>query len=201
MTILRTSKIKENTSIYIINGHWIAYIVKDCITKELIMYIPIPTYSYGTKEVKITTKKINQDSTYEDLFPTNKYSVRIKHLEEPSNLKANNLPFKLGKYATDQNAIYEITNACDGYPLITSCKNPEMLNNIKIELRNLVTDEITIKSRKDIHIEDKDIEFNNDLIQLINSEDLAIKSYLKAAYLYSKQLKEKIDKAKEFIEE
>ena len=199
MTISKSSKIEENTRIYIINGNYFAYIIRDCLTKELIMYIPIPKWTFGTKTIVHTTKKINQDSTYEDLFPTNGYSVRIKRLEEPSNLKVNNLPFELKKYATEQKAIYEITNACDGYPLITSCKNPEMLSKLKIELRNLVTDEITIKRLKDIHVEDKDAEFNHDLINLMNSEDLAVKSYLKAAYLYSKDFKQKIDKAQELI--
>ena len=199
MTILRSSKIEENTRIYIINGNWVAYIVKDCITKELIMYIPMPKWSFGTKTLVHTTKKINQDSTYEDLFPKGEYSVRIERLKEPSNLKARNIPLELGKYATDQNSIYEITNACDGYPLITSCKNPEMLSETKIELRNLVTDEILTKRLKDIHVEDKDFEFNYDLLNLINSENLAVKSYLKAAYLYSKDFKQKIDKAQELI--
>lgn len=74
-----------------------------------------------------------------------------------------------------------------------------MLNKLKIELKNLVTDEITIKRLKDIHVEDKDAEFNHDLINLMNSEDLAVKSYLKAAYLYSKDFKQKIDKAQELI--
>lgn len=74
-----------------------------------------------------------------------------------------------------------------------------MLDEIKIELRNLATDEILTKYRKDIHVEEKDIEFNYDLINLINSEDLAVKSYLKAAYLYSKDFKQKIDKAQELI--
>lgn len=64
MTISRSSKIEENTKIYIINGNWIAYILKDCITKELIMYIPIPKWNYGNKIIIHTTKKINQDSTY-----------------------------------------------------------------------------------------------------------------------------------------
>ena len=199
MTILRSSKIEENTRIYIINGNWVAYIVKDCITKELIMYIPMLKWSFGTKTLVHTTKKINQDSTYEDLFPKGEYSVRIERLKEPSNLKARNIPLELGKYATNQNSIYEITNACDGYPLITSCKNPEMLSEIKIELRNLVTDEILTKRLKDIHVEDKDFEFNYDLLNLINSENLAVKSYLKAAYLYSKDFKQKIDKAQELI--
>lgn len=74
-----------------------------------------------------------------------------------------------------------------------------MLSEIKIELRNLVTDEILTKRLKDIHVEDKDFEFNYDLLNLINSENLAVKSYLKAAYLYSKDFKQKIDKAQELI--
>ena len=200
MTILRSSKIEENTRIYIINGHWVTYIIRDYITKELIMYTPIPKWTFGTKTIVHTTKEINQDSTYEDLFPKKAYSVRIERVEQPSNLKVSNLPFKLEKYATDQKAIYEITNVCEGYPLITSCKNPDALNEIEIELKNLVTDEITTKYLKDIHVEDNDIEFNHDLIHLTNSKDLAVKAYLKAAYLYSKDFKQKIDKAQNLIE-
>lgn len=33
-TLLKSSKIEENTRIYIINGNWVAYIIKDCITKD-----------------------------------------------------------------------------------------------------------------------------------------------------------------------
>ena len=200
MIISRTSKIEENTRIHIINGDYFAYIIRDCLTKELILYIPIPipSYDYKIKKLEHKIKKINQESIYEDIFPSNKYSIKIRNIK-PSNLKVNNLPFELKKYATDQNAIYEITNACDGYPLITSCKNPEMLAEITIELKNLVTDEIITKRLKDIHVEDKDFEFNYDLINLMNSKDLAVKSYLKAAYLYSKDFKQKIDKSQELI--
>ena len=66
---------------------------------------------------------------------------------------------------------------------------------MEIELKNLITDEIITKRLKDIHIDKKDDEFNQDLIHLMDSEDLAVKAYLKAAYLYSNEFKEKIDKS------
>ncbi len=73
--------------------------------------------------------------------------------------------------------------------------NLDDLDEIEIKLKNLVTEEIITKRLKDVHIDEKDVEFNYDLIRLKNSEDLAVKTYLKAAYLYSEEFKRKIDKA------
>lgn len=71
--ISKYETIKENTVIYIINGQWEAEIVKDVYTDKLVLYTPY------TKKVR----RIKQDATYYDLFPTedirvyNKYKVII----------------------------------------------------------------------------------------------------------------------------
>ena len=193
MRISPLDKIEENIAINIVNGRWTAYVIKDCISKELILYIPLPFEKYEVK-------KIDQNTTYRDLFPKDKYTIIFDKVDP---LKVSKLPFDIGMLATDKDSIYEIINACNGYPLITMHynpkiphHNPKVLDEINIELRNLITDEIITKRLKDIHIDKKDEEFNQDLIHLMNSKDLAVKSYLKAAYLYSNEFKEKIDNAK-----
>lgn len=192
MAILPYSEIKENNEIYIINGNWSAYVIRDFITKSLFLYIPLPHERYRIQ-------KIEKEITYDDLFPSEKYEIKIKKTNSSEYRCSVKIPFNLTAYATDENNIYEIINDCEGYSLITMHDNPNDLNEIKIELKNLVTDEIVTKHIKDVHIEEKDDEFNQDLVYLMNSEDLAVKAYLKAAYLYSKDFKQKIDKSQELI--
>lgn len=91
MIIPKSSKIKENTRIYIRNGRWSAYIIRDSVTKELILYIPSPRYKNGIKKIEHTTKEIKQNATYEDIFPSSEYDIGIQNIE-PLNLKFNNLP-------------------------------------------------------------------------------------------------------------
>lgn len=91
MIIQKSSKIKENTRIYIINGRWHAYIIRDSATKELMLYMPSPRYKNGMKKIYHTTKKIDQNTTYEDIFPSNRCDIRVQEIE-PLNLKLNNLP-------------------------------------------------------------------------------------------------------------
>lgn len=57
--ISKYETIKEDTIIYIVNGHWEAEIVKDVYTNKLVIYTP---YS---KQVR----QIDQNTTYDDLFP------------------------------------------------------------------------------------------------------------------------------------
>lgn len=38
----KLSKIEENTAIYVVNGCWTGYIVRDCVTDDLHLFIPIP---------------------------------------------------------------------------------------------------------------------------------------------------------------
>lgn len=182
------SEIKENTEIYIINGNWSAYVIKDFITKKRFLYIPLPHDRYRIQ-------KIEKEITYDDLFPSENYKIKIEEMNSSKYKPLVKIPFDSTAYATDKNNIYEIINDCDGYSLITLYDNLDELNDIEIELKNLITDEIITKRLKDIHIEEKDIEFNHDLIHLTNSKNLAVKAYLKAAYLYSEEFKRKIDKA------
>lgn len=192
--ILPYTEIKENNEIYIINGNWFAYVIKDFITKSLFLYIPLPRNRYRIQ-------KIEKEITYDDLFPSEEYEIRIEKTNSSEYRYPVKIPFNSTAYATDKNNIYEIINDCEGYSLITLHDNPDELNDIEIELKNLITDEIITKRLKDIHIDEKDDEFNQDLIRLMDSKDLAVKAYLKAAYLYSKDFKQKIDKAQQLIEE
>ena len=192
--ILPYTEIKENNEIYIINGNWFAYVIKDFITKSLFLYIPLPHNRHRVQ-------KIEKEITYDDLFPSEQYEIRIEKTNSSEYRYPVKIPFNSTAYATDKNNIYEIINDCEGYSLITLHDNPDELNDIEIELKNLITDEIITKRLKDIHIDEKDDEFNQDLIRLMDSKDLAVKAYLKAAYLYSKDFKQKIDKAQQLIEE
>lgn len=42
MTISKTSKIKADTRIYIVNVNWSGYIIEDCVIDDLVIFIPIP---------------------------------------------------------------------------------------------------------------------------------------------------------------
>ena len=74
MTISKSSKIEENTSIYVVNGCWSGYIVRDCVTDDLLLFIPMP----NSKRVGIKT--FEQGSTYEDVFPND--DIRIHNTEK-----------------------------------------------------------------------------------------------------------------------
>lgn len=188
LATLPYSEIKKNTKIYIINGNWSAYVIKDFITKKRFLYIPLPHDRYRIQ-------KIEKEITYDDLFPSENYEIKIEEMNSSKYKPLVKIPFDSTAYATDKNNIYEIINDCDGYSLITMYDNLDDLDEIEIKLKNLVTEEIITKRLKDVHIDKKDVEFNYDLIRLKNSEDLAVKTYLKAAYLYSEEFKRKIDKA------
>lgn len=66
---------------------------------------------------------------------------------------------------------------------------------LSLIMKDLVTDEISIKNVSELHIHDFNKEFNDSLIKLTKSSNPAVKAYLKAAYLYSKNFKEMIDHA------
>ena len=71
LATLPYSEIKENTKIYIINGNWSAYVIKDFITKKRFLYIPLPHDRYRIqkieKEKRKTIKELfaNYDGKYE----------------------------------------------------------------------------------------------------------------------------------------
>lgn len=99
MTISKTSKIEENTAIYIVNGNWTAFAVRDCVTDDLVLFIPIIHYTSNRTAYKIWT--FEEGSTYEDVFPSDDYNIRIHNTEEKV---FSNLPFEVGAYATDEEA-------------------------------------------------------------------------------------------------
>lgn len=182
MTISKTSKIEENTGIYVVNGAWAGYFIEDCVTGDLVLFIP--TLNDG----KIV-RTFEQGSTYENLFPSDGYDVRISNTEEKT---FSNLPFEIGAYATDGNSIYEIVGSSNNKSLVTV--GPIEL--VKVKVKDLVTDENSVRSILELHIHEFDKEFNEDLVKLTNSSNPAVKAYLKAAYVYSKEFKAMIDHAK-----
>lgn len=180
MTISKSSKIEENTSIYVVNGCWSGYIVRDCVTDDLLLFIPMP----NSKRVGIKT--FEQGSTYEDVFPND--DIRIHNTEEKA---FSNLSFEVGAYAADEESIYEIIGSSKNKSLVTTSP----IELVKVKVKDLVTDEISVKNISELYIHDCNEEFNDSLIKLTKSSNPAVKAYLKAAYLYSKNFKEMIDHA------
>ena len=186
MTISKSSKIEENTAIYIVNGNWTAFVVKDCVTGDLVLFIPIMHHNRRSATHAIWT--FEQGSTYEDIFPSGSYNIRIHTTEEK---QFSSLPFEAGVYATDEKSIYKIVGSSANKSLVTT--SPMEL--VKVKVKDLVTDEISIKNISELHIHEFNKEFNNDLIKLTKSSNPAVKAYLKATYLYSKNFEEMIDHA------
>lgn len=180
MTISKSSKIEENTSIYVVNGCWSGYIVRDCVTDDLLLFIPMP----NSKRVGIKT--FEQGSTYEDVFLND--DIRIHNTEEKA---FSNLSFEVGAYAADEESIYEIIGSSKNKSLVTTSP----IELVKVKVKDLVTDEFSVKNISELYIHDCNEEFNDSLIKLTKSSNPAVKAYLKAAYLYSKNFKEMIDHA------
>lgn len=176
----KSSEIEENTAVWVVNGCWTGYIVRDCVTDDLHLFIPIP----NSKRNGIKT--FEQGSTYEDVFPNN--DIRIYDTEEKP---FSNLPFEVGAYAADEESIYEIIGSSKNKSLVTSGS----IELVKVKVKDLATDETSVKSISELHIHGFDEEFNDSLIKLTKSSNPAVKAYLKAAYLYSKNFKEMIDHA------
>ena len=176
----KSSEIEENTAVYVVNGCWTGYIVRDCVTDDLHLFIPIP----NSKRNGIKT--FEQGSTYEDVFPNN--NIRIYDTEEK---QFSNLPFEVGAYAADEESIYEIIGSSKNKSLVTS--GPIEL--VKVKVKDLATDETSVKSISELHIHGFDEEFNDSLIKLTKSSNPAVKAYLKAAYMYSKEFKAMIEHA------
>lgn len=176
----KSSKIEENTAVYVVNGNWAGYIVRDCVTDNLLLVVPIPHLKRND------VRTFEQGSTYEEVFPNN--VIRIHNTEEKA---FSNLPFEVGVYATDEKSIYEIIGSSVNDSLVTTSP----IELVKVKVKDLVTDEISVKSISELRIHEFNEEFNNDLIKLTKSSDLAVRAYLKAAYLYSENFKEMIDHA------
>ena len=127
-----------------------------------------------------------------ELKPSNKVllnnDIRIYDTEEKP---FSNLPFEVGAYAADEESIYEIIGSSKNKSLVTSGS----IELVKVKVKDLATDETSVKSISELHIHGFDEEFNDSLIKLTKSSNPAVKAYLKAAYLYSKNFKEMIDHA------
>lgn len=70
----KSSKIEENTAVYVVNGNWAGYIVRDCVTDNLLLVVPIPHLKRND------VRTFEQGSTYEEVFPNN--VIRIHTTEE-----------------------------------------------------------------------------------------------------------------------
>lgn len=180
MTISKSSMIEENTAVYVVNGHWTGYVVRDCVTDDLLLVVPIPHLKRND------VRTFEQGSTYEEVFPNN--VIRIHTTEEK---QFSSLPFEAGVYATDEKSIYKIIGSSMNKSLVTT--SPMEL--VKVKVKDLVTDEISVKSISELRIHEFNKEFNNDLIKLTKSSNPAVKAYLKAAYLYSNNFEKMIDHA------
>lgn len=88
MALSKSSKIEENTAVYVVNGNWTGFIVRDCVTDNLLLVIPIPHLKSND------VRTFEQGSTYEEVFPNN--VIRIHNTEEKA---FSNLPFEIGVYA------------------------------------------------------------------------------------------------------
>ena len=176
----KSSKIEENTAVYVVDGNWAGYIVRDCVTDNLLLVVPIPHLKRND------VRTFEQGSTYEEVFPNN--IIRIHNTDEKV---FSNLPFEVGAYAADEESIYEIIGSSKNKSLVTTSP----IELVKVKVKDLVTDEISIKNVSELHIHDFNKEFNDSLIKLTKSSNPAVKAYLKAVYLYSKNFEEMIDHA------
>ena len=176
----KSSKIEENTAVYVVNGNWAGYIVRDCVTDNLLLVVPIPHLKRND------VRTFEQGSTYEEVFPNN--VIRIHNTDEKV---FSNLPFEVGAYAADEESIYEIIGSSKNKSLVTTSP----IELVKVKVKDLVTDEISIKNVSELHIHDFNKEFNDSLIKLTKSSNPAVKAYLKSVYLYSKNFEEMIDHA------
>jgi len=180
MALSKSSKIEENTAVYVVNGNWTGFIVRDCVTDNLLLVIPIPHLKSND------VRTFEQGSTYEEVFPNN--VIRIHNTEEKA---FSNLPFEIGVYAADEESIYEIIGSSKNKSLVTTSP----IELVKVKVKDLVTDKTSVKNVSELHIHGFNKEFNNSLIKLTKSSNPAVKAYLKATYLYSKNFEEMIDHA------
>lgn len=180
MTISKSSMIEENTAVYVVNGNWTGFIVRDCVTDNLLLVIPIPHLKSND------VRTFEQGSTYEEVFPNN--VIRIHNTEEKA---FSNLPFEIGVYAADEESIYEIIGSSKNKSLVTTSP----IELVKVKVKDLATDKTSVKNVSELHIHGFNKEFNNSLIKLTKGSNPVVKAYLKATYKYSKNFEEMIDHA------
>ena len=176
----KSSKIEENTAVYVVNGNWTGFIVRDCVTDNLLLVIPIPHLKSND------VRTFEQGSTYEEVFPNN--VIRIHNTEEKA---FSNLPFEIGVYAADEESIYEIIGSSKNKSLVTTSP----IELVKVKVKDLVTDKTSVKNVSELHIHGFNKEFNNSLIKLTKSSNPAVEAYLKATYAYSQKFEAMIDHA------
>ena len=180
MALSKSSKIEENTAVYVVNGNWTGFIVRDCVTDNLLLVIPIPHLKSND------VRTFEQGSTYEEVFPNN--VIRIHNTEEKA---FSNLPFEVGVYAADEESIYEIIGSSKNKSLVTTSP----IELVKVKVKDLATDKTSVKNVSELHIHGFNKEFNNSLIKLTKGSNPVVKAYLKATYKYSKNFEKMIDHA------
>lgn len=184
----KSSKIEENTAVYIVNGNWTAYVIRDCVTGDLVLYIPIVHYNSNRVAKRIKTFK--QGSTYGEVFPND--NIRIYDTEEE---QFSNFPFEVGAYAADEESIYEIIGSSKNKSLVTT--GPIEL--VEVKVKDLATDETSVKSISELCIHGYNEEFNDALVKLTKNSNPTVRAYLKAAYKYSKSFREMIEHAEGMV--
>lgn len=147
----KSSKIEENTAVYVVNGNWAGYIVRDCVTDNLLLVVPIPHLKRND------VRTFEQGSTYEEVFPNN--VIRIRTTEEKA---FSNLPFEVGAYAADEESIYEIIGSSKNKSLVTTSP----IELVKVKVKDLATEETSVKSVSELHIHGFNETFNDSLIKL-----------------------------------
>jgi hypothetical protein len=180
MALSKSSKIEENTAVYVVNGNWTGFIVRDCVTDNLLLVIPIPHLKSND------VRTFEQGSTYEEVFPNN--VIRIHNTEEKA---FSNLPFEVGVYTADEESIYEIIGSSKNKSLVTTSP----IELVKVKVKDLATDKTSVKNVSELHIHGFNKEFNNSLIKLTKGSNPVVKAYLKATYKYSKNFEKMIDHA------
>lgn len=179
MKIDLNSKLIPNVQIYVVNGNWSGVIVEDCMTDELLFHI------FGQGPTKSTTRRIDRDQTFNDMFPD--YDLSFS---KPS-LKISSLPFTFGTYASDGKSIYQIVYK-EGHHLVTLAP----LEEVEVFVKDLLTDEVSAKKVSELSIHKLTDQFYKDLADLSESEDDGIRSYLKAAHEYSDFFRNLIEASK-----
>lgn len=179
MQIDLNSKLFPNVQIYVRNGHWSGVIVEDCMTGELLFHI------FGQGPTKSTTRRIDRNQTFNDMFAG--YDLSFS---KPS-LKISSLPFTFGAYASDGKSIYQIVYK-EGHHLVTLAP----LEEVEVFVKDLLTDEVSTKKISELSIHKLTDQFYEDIANLSKSGDDGIRAYLKAAHEYSDFFRNLIDASK-----
>lgn len=129
------SLIVPNTQLYIVEGGYTKYFVKDYLTDELIEYIPIPG------EKRYGASKVPTGSTYRDQGNTEKDNV--------SFMTKGLHPFKTPDFVSMSNGLYRVVLE----PMVSyvSENMGTLLEKVSFKLESLATEEISYAKYEDIH--------------------------------------------------